>query len=183
MARRIAFVLGGALCVWDDLAAARALCEPHVIVAVNDIGTVFADQIDYWVSYHLDQLAKWSDIRKMKGLPPARELWSGLASSRNGPKFLKRHPNRGGSSGMLATCIALDNAEATHVILCGVPIDPEMRHFSDKYKGKPWKDGKNYQRHWEEKHAYFRNRVKSMSGWTAQLLGEPTLDWLKGDLC
>lgn len=181
VARRIAFVIGGAACVWEDLKRARNLCVPDIVAVVNDMGVDYAGKIDYWVSYHSDRLAKWADQRKKKGLPPPAQFWSGLAPVRFAPRKLRHHTNRGGSSGMLGAYVALDEGQATHVILIGVPINPEMPHYHSHNRNQAWKDGKNYQRHWRQKYDELHGRVKSMSGWTAELLGSPTIEWLRGD--
>src|SRR5262245_8962788 len=54
--KSIAFVLGGAKCVWADLASAQVLCIPNTVVVVNDIGVDYPGKIDHWVSYHSDFL-------------------------------------------------------------------------------------------------------------------------------
>lgn len=179
--RRLAFVLGGAKCVWADLEQARSLAFPDVVLAVNTIGVDYADHIDYLVSYHSDLLAVWARRRKERNLPAPTWLWTGKALSKHAPRSVKQHDSRGGSSGLLATQIALDDAAATHVILVGVPMDPTMRHYHDNKKGNPWKDGTHYHGHWRQRLSVLNGRVKSMSGWTKDLLGEPTKRWLEGD--
>lgn len=179
--RTIAFVLGGAVCVWDDLLAAQDLCSPDVVLAVNDMGVDYPDELDYLVSYHSNMIPRWVRLRKERGLPPPAALWTGKALSRHAPQSIKQHDSRGGSSGLLATQIALDAAKATHVILIGVPMDSTMRHYHDNHKGQQWKDGKHYHGHWWHRKDSFNDRVRSMSGWTKKLLGEPTARWLKGE--
>lgn len=176
--RLTALVIGSAKCVWDDLYVSSLLFDPDITIAVNKIGVVYIGNIDHWVSYHADLLSKWSTLRKQAGLSPVKNFWSGLATSRHEPRDVKRHANRGGSSGLLATCIALDELQASKVVLAGIPIDPTMGHFDNV--NKAWRDGKNYQTHWIQKKNYFNDRVRSMSGWTSELLGKPTIDWLKG---
>ena len=176
--RNVAFVLGGAESVWNDLESARALCLPDMVVCVNEIGVDYPDEIDHWVSYHGDLLARLVKRREKLGLPNAKKLWMGLAKSRKAPKGIKHHPNKGGSSGLMATWIALDN-DATHVILCGIPIDPKMKHYHDRDKGQVWKEAVKYHRHWKETVNRFNGRVRSCSGWTKELLGPPTREWLE----
>ena len=173
----ITFVLGGAQCVWRDFEAAKALCTPDKIACVNDIGIEYPDKYDYWVSYHNINLQRWLRQRRERNLPDPNEIWTGEAKSRTDLKCLRRYKVRGGSSGMLATCIALSQG-ATHVVLAGVPMDPNMRHFHNDKKGKPWKEAKKYHKYWLEQLEFFNGRVRSMSGWTRETLGVPTLEWL-----
>jgi hypothetical protein len=84
----------------------------------------------------------------------------------------------GGSSGMLATFVALKEG-ASRVILCGIPMSPDMQHYHDVKKGRPWLEAKKYHRHWVGAEQEMADRVRSMSGWTATLLGQPTKEWLE----
>lgn len=174
-----AFVLGGAECVWDDLESARAISSPDIVCCINDIGVDYIGDIDYWVSYHADKLVIWVNKRKKLGLTPARELWTGNVRTRFLPANIKKFKNTGGSSGLLATRLLLDESDATHIILCGVPLNPDMPHYHNAKNRQPWKDGRTYQKHWIEQKASLSKRVKSMSGWTAELLGTPTRKWLE----
>jgi hypothetical protein len=177
--RKIAFVLGGAECVWKDLEKARKLCTPDLTIVVNDIGIEYPHPIDFWVSYHSNMLTRWAAKRDGLGLPRPREFWTGSVLNSGSPRGTRTHKNTGGSSGMLATCVAIDG-NATHTILIGIPMDVNMKHFNDKNYGRAWKDGKNYLHHWTLKAPEFDGKVKSMSGWTAELLGRPTKEWLEG---
>ena len=44
-------------------------------------------------------------------------------------------------------------------------------------KEKKWTGVGNYLDAWERNKRYFEGRVKSMSGMTKELLGEPTQEW------
>lgn len=174
---KLAFVVGGAQCVWNDLTHVRNLvAEPDIVVAVNDVGTVYPFPLDHWVSYHTSLLVKWVDKRRRNGFPDAKCLWTGAARPSNSDRNIKVFRESGGSSGYLGTRVALAHAEK--VILVGVPLDPEMPHFNDSHSGKPWKDGKTYFDRWKDKAPELRGRVRSMSGMTRALLGEPTGMWL-----
>ena len=62
-----AVVLGGAQCVYDDLARAKALLgEPDMVIAVKDIGMEYP-KIDYWCSYHIDRMPRELGIRRKLG--------------------------------------------------------------------------------------------------------------------
>jgi hypothetical protein len=175
--RKIAFVIGGASCVWHDWNRARFLCVPDVSVLINDMGVDYPGAVDLWVSYHQNLLAEWIKKRKKLGLPDATKHFVGPGRCRKGVPGAKVIKVHGGSSGLLATYAALKE-HATHVILTGVPLDTQQGHVLGKYKGEGWPDGKNYQGHWKRDFKALRGKVRSMSGFTRDLLGEPTLDWL-----
>lgn len=164
--------------MWADLASARHLCEPHVVVAVNDIGVDYPGRVDHWVSYHSDSFAKWVNKRAEKGLPPAGQFWVGVGGpTHHAPKGTQTIDVRGGSSGMLATFVALKFA--TRVILCGIPMDQKMRHYHEGKRGMPWTEATKYHRHWQDALPLLGDAVRSTSGWTAGLLGKPTKTWLE----
>lgn len=177
----IAFVLGGAECIWADLESAQSLCSPHIVVAVNDIGVDYPGRIDHWVSYHTDFLDKWARLRAARGMPDIQHYWTGKGGpTKSAPKGTRTVNAVGGSSGMLATYVAL-KVDAAKVILCGIPIDAKMPHYHKHKKGAAWTEALKYQKHWREAaNNDFRDRVRSMSGWTAELLGSPTKEWLEG---
>lgn len=177
--RVVAFVLGGAECVWQDYQGARKLCVPDIVICVNDIGVHYPDYIDHWVSFHADHFRKWVAERKKAKLPAAGQLWTGPYLAKYAPANIRQVKHRGGSSGMLGTVIATQIVQATHTILCGVPMDPKMRHFHNAKNGKPWYDGRNYHKNWIEEKLKLLGRVKSMSGWTAELLGKPDSEWIE----
>ncbi len=60
------------------------------------------------------------------------------------------------------------------MVLCGVPLDPAEAHYDDD---KRWADAGNYRRGWVT-HKDEMSSVRSMSGWTSQLLGAPDREWL-----
>ena len=176
---KTALVIGGASCVWDDLnCASRLGCEFDLIIVVNDIGIDWNNRIDAWCSYHSDLLQVWTEKRERLKLPRAGELWCGPVKPRHIKIPMQCLRTKGGSSGMLGAFIALEK-KADKIVLCGIPLDPNMNHFNNKQHGKPWKDGKHYQKHWRENLPALQDKVKSFRGFTGKLLGAPTPDWIK----
>ena len=176
---KLAFVLGGAECVWADLQSARCLCPPDIICCVNDIGIDYPGPIDYWVSYHLNKLILWEEERYKRRLSAARHLCTGNVRDRYTPKNVLKFKNTGGSSGLLATRFLMDKTDVTHIILCGVPLNPDMPHYHSGQNNKPWKEGRTFQKHWIDQAEVLKTKVRSMQGWTAELLGKPTKEWLE----
>lgn len=172
-----ALVLGGAAGVWEEAAAVRKLFKPDLIIATNHAGRDYPQRVDHWVSFHVELLPGWIAAREQAGLPPAGQYWSverRLVAST--PLEVRRVPNWGGSSGLLAVTVALDLG-CGRVVVCGCPLDMLAGHYDDP---KPWRDAGNYRRAWRARQTQMA-AVRSTSGWTRELLGSPTRGWLHED--
>jgi len=117
----------------------------------------------------------WIPARRKKGLPDAGQLWH--------PRHRGKWPGSipieswGGSSGMLCIAVAFE-LECTHIVLAGVPMVKLNNHFDDP---KPWFECRQYHSVWKKLQPKLQGRVKSLSGWTKDLLGEPTEEWLNNE--
>lgn len=171
-----ALVLGGALSLFDDEAEVRAMgFEPDIIVATNHAGRDREGPVDHWCSFHVELFPLWLRQRREAGRPEPGQLWS--CHARPAPEGLPRvrkAANWRGSSGLLAVTVALELG-ATHVVLCGVPLRKEGEHYD---KPGLWRDAGNYRKGWVEHAAEMNGRVRSMGGWTEELLGRPDPAWL-----
>jgi hypothetical protein len=176
---KLAVVLGGASCVWADLEELRGMANPDIVVAVNDVGTVYPHELHHWASYHAGYFTRWVEQRQKNGLPGTPVLWTGKRLPRGLRSDIKIFDLFGGSSGLLGAHIAMQCAD--RVVLAGVPMDPTMQHYHGRDRGKPWKDAKSYHRHWQVLAPRLRPHLRSMSGWTRDLLGSPTPTWLQGE--
>lgn len=171
-------VLGGANTVWEDLAEASNLGQFDAVVAVNDIGVAYAGELAAWVSLHPSKLPRWIAKRRENGFAPAQSYWAhkgpseGIAATLPGFSIMD---DTGGSSGLLAVRVALAIG-ATHVVLCGVPMDADKGHFFDQQE---WKDAWKYRDAWLRMQPEMSGQVRSMSGWTRSQLGAPDKDWLR----
>lgn len=172
-----ALVLGGAKSVFEDELAARDLgFHPDIIVATNHAGRDRPGRVDHWVSFHKELFPLWLKERRAKGEPDPGALWT--CSPGPAPEGLdlplRRAANWRGSSGLLAVTVALDLG-ASHIVLCGVPLRKEGEHYD---KPGMWRDAGNYRGGWVSNASAMAGKVKSMGGWTAELLGEPGPVWL-----
>lgn len=170
--RLTALVLGGANCLADDKAAALALFDPDLIVACNHAGRDDPGRIDHWATMHPELFPMWLRARRAAGRPEAGKLWH----ARHRPTTVGSEPieSWGGSSGLLCVSVAI-HLGATHVVLAGVPMDKRNAHYD---KPGLWTEARQYWPSWERHRAAMQGRVKSMSGWTHNLLGGPTEEWL-----
>lgn len=169
---RTALVLGGAECVFRDIEAATALFEPAGVVGVNILGIHWPGRFEAWVSLHGDRLPLWAERRRRRALPPHHRL----IGPEDAPHRFPGQENTGSSS-LFAVKVALDVLGFDRVVVCGAPLVPEAAHFDDP---APWKAARLYREGWREALPHIADRVRSCSGWTAELLGTPTPDWIGG---
>lgn len=174
-------ICGGGEGVWVEREEALDLlavvgAEP-VSLAINEAGIYHPDPLDHWVSLHPDKLVvepnEWALQRERNGGSPAGTVWSVTRLHSTVDRTVRNW--NGGSSGLLATDAAVNGLGLSHVILCGVPIDARPNEF----KGEPWAQFERFQAAWKRAQPKMAGRVRSMSGWTRELLGSPTLDWLE----
>jgi len=182
VALRTALVLGGAATVWEDVDAALELGEFDGAVACNDAGVTWPGVLDAWVSLHSHQFPAWLVQRRARGLSDHKATWGHLGDdgkpkgfSDRSTRYLFDGQTRSGSSGLFALKVALIDLGFDRAVLCGVPMTPEAGHFFDP---KRWDGAAEHRAGWQQALPIIANRARSMSGWTATLLGTPTEDWL-----
>lgn len=170
-----ALVLGGARSVWADREAAMKLFQPIHVLATNETGRDLDGRVDHWVSMHPEKMSEWVRGRAKLGNEPALNLWKPKHKQPFPGLEMKSAPSWGGSSGLLAVTVALIALEVEFVIVAGCPLLNEECHYFDQ---KVWREAHQYRAAWVRYLPQMRNRVKSMSGWTRELLGEPDMGWL-----
>lgn len=164
----IALILGGAPSVWDDLEEAEALLNSRtrLIVAANLAGIAYGGRLDAWASLHGDLLTGWLTQRLEAGGNTELRTFT-----------TDEVPERwAGSSGLYATQAALFEMGACGAILCGVPMDSEAGHFTGR---SPWESTASYRKAFEAALPLIGGRVRSMGGWTADVLGRPAKPWVE----
>lgn len=166
----LAAVLGSASGGMDELATLRRLTAVTAVFAVNDAAADYPGDLAAFVTLHPEKLATWLPKRRS---PPAEVIaheshplatrvveyqWPGMTGS--------------GSSGLFAVKVALEQFD--RVVLCGVPMDPFRAHYFD---GAPWFEVDSFTAAWKYALPHLLG-VRSMSGWTAGLLGTPDEEFL-----
>lgn len=171
-----AIVLGGADCVWDDLASLGNLADTADIIAVNDSGYAYEGEIKYWVSLHPEKFKIWEPMRAARtketnyikigyakqGKDKRQELSDEYTQNWRNAQGVELS----GSSGLFAAKVALEKGY-DEIILCGVPMDCR----TNIHRGKQWAEFKNYTAAWEAFKDKLLGKVRSQSGWTKNLLG------------
>lgn len=168
-----ALILGGAQCVWQDAVNALRLFTPDAVFAVNDMIAEWPGRLDYAVSLHPDKLSVFVRAREQHGYSSGFQTWAHKASARDGVQ--KTTADWRGSSSLLAVKIAIVEEKFDAVVLAGVPMSKEQGHFKRR---KPWTSAEMYRKGWHLHLGEIAPYVRSLSGWTRELLGEPTPTWL-----
>lgn len=174
-----ALILGGGAGVWDEvLELENNIYRKQwdgLVVAANDVGCHWPRDLDHWASLHPDKFQAWEELRARYGFSQTYEKWGRKA--RFGGRTVV--PWAGGSSGMLAVQVA-QTVGALRVVLCGIPMT-ETPHFEESviHDDRPWKACAGHWRAWEKHIGKMHGWVRSMSGRTLELLGRPTLEWLR----
>lgn len=180
-----ALVLGDAKCVRQDAARALNMFEPDAVCATNNIGRDWEGRLDYWCTLHPESTRDWSG-----GIQKA--LADRLEAGRNRPQIWghknasgidrvtqddpKTSPWLKGSTGLLCVrALRLEGFE--RIVLSGVPMSKDGGHY---YDSKDWLQFDHYTAAWKTLRDELAPYVRSMSGYTRQLFGEPTAGWLAG---
>lgn len=180
-------IFGRAMGAFEEAEAANKLCTFDIVTCCGRSGYAWPGRVDHWCTWHPNLLPMLVQKRKDAGYEPVGKFWSGIhRGMKQGANHLKSYKPGvspmpalewvkcdGGSSGLLAIMVNLTLADK--IVLAGIPLDPEREHFD---KPGIWTDGKNYRKTWERNKPLFQDKVRSMSGWTAELLGMPTEEWL-----
>lgn len=169
---RTCIILGGADCVWDDLAS--YVGPNQGVIACNDIGTQWHGDLLAWVSLHADRFDEWI-VRRREFDYPDPVWFIGHQKVRTTKVEVTpmeyRFPGQkaSGSSGLFCAKVALIDLGFDEVVFCGVPMTGQ-RHFIG---GRPWDAYEQFRKGWEEVPQKYLNRMASMSGWSADLVGRP----------
>lgn len=175
---KVAFVLGGANTLSSDHERALKLLgrEPDTMIMTNDTARDWKGDVPHFCTLHTEKMPKWIADRKAQGLPDALNYWtSNVKTIPPEHKGLYRNVKSwNGSSGLLGVTVAL-HLGYEKVILCGVPLDKKACHYFDD---KDWMDAPRYRSAWTKHLHLMKGKVKSFTGWTNLILGEPTEEWL-----
>lgn len=172
-----AIVIGGAVDWRREYLEALMLCDTDVELWVcNDQIETFEGWAHHGVTLHPPKLPVWLAMRKHMCRKRIDRIWCHRPSAGVTDVVGDRKGDWKGSVGLHAARCALSVGH-TKVILCGVPMTPEGGHY---IRGKaPWKDCLGFRPGWLAHLDVLSGKVKSYSGWTKELLGEPTEEWLR----
>lgn len=175
MARLSALIIGGANTLEADRREAERLFSPDLIIGCNHAARDEPGRIDHFVSMHGELIPKWLEARRKFRRPEPGAVWH----ARHRPclaEGARPIESWGGSSGLLCVAVAW-HLGVERIVLAGIPMVKTARHYDDE---RYWNEARQYWPAWERRQEQLRERVRSMSGWTRDLLGPPTEAWLNG---
>ena len=163
-------VLIGCAPGWEiDLSRFASVCQFFDIGAIG-LDCPYEGKIDYFFTYHPEDIKKYEAKRKANGLSRNYLVVSHTQAEEEGLVDITiRYQSPSGSSAMLGTLFALETGYEK-IILCGCPLTGFNR---DKISYSPFQEG------WMARKSLVIGKVKSLSGWTSEFLGTPTEEWLK----
>jgi len=185
-------ILGTAPSMWTDLLQFRAQFDSDRewdLIAVNGAGFLYEEPIDLWVSVHGNHLVKWVRKRHDLGYDMDFAAYGNFGRYENIPDGITawNKPHGNGSSGLFAVLVALELGYE-RLVLCGVPLEGQRRYGygNPNDKSEPDENGlvtgdtdyKHYRTGWYKRRGALEEHVRSMGGWTAEYLGEPTDEWV-----
>ena len=178
--------------MWEDWEHSQVITGPHVsICAIKYAGVLWPGEIDYWVSLHVEKFQPFISKREEMGYPPAeriivhreqlpREFGKWQFPEGNvtiQPEFRWTKNGSSGSSSLYAIkCLMKEGYEK--IILCGCPMDSNAGHLEPDAKKRFGKSAEHFKKGWGQALPFIGENVRSMSGWTRELLGEPDRGWL-----
>lgn len=168
----LALVLGCAENVWADAAGALSTCTPDAVFAVKDMMARWPLRIDYGVTLHPDRTDEYLRERARHNLSTDFQVW---AHKQHGSKAIhKTTKDWAGSSGLFAIKIAREQ-DFGGIILAGVPMESKFGHVRRKAS---WGAAKAFRNGWIHHAEELKPYVRSMSGWTREVFGAPTPEWI-----
>jgi hypothetical protein len=169
--KKILVIVGSAPCTIADLRAVKGIDADYLAVGL-DAADKWLGRYEYFASYEPFDIPRFFKRRRLLGgnmdiitysHEPYYEDVVYVFRELTPPEPEKM--GYSGSSALLAVKVGL-RLGYRKIIVCGCPLD----------EGKYIK----YQRGWLLCADMIRDTVRSMSGWTKELLGAPTAEWING---
>jgi hypothetical protein len=177
---KIALVLGGADCVFDDIAAFRAFgVEPDIVTGCNDVIARWEGHLSAACTLHPSRFDRWLRERAEAGLSaPGFAYVDECKGDKWGfdeTPYKFEGQKSSGSSGLYALIFALVDLGADRAVICGIPME-NRPHF---HGPAPWGGYRFHRRGWSDALPQIKDRARSLSGWTREILGAPDREWLQ----
>lgn len=176
---RKCLVLGAAACLWEDIDKALSIGGYDAVIAAKLAGIAWPGELHSWVTLHPEWMAGYRKRRADKGYPEPRETVGngpGKGVDRVADARWPEQRNRSGSSGMFAAKVALDEG-FERIVLCGIPMTQQVGRIDGR---DGWPAAKTYRAAVLRSKHRLIGKVRSVSGWTEELLGSPDPEWLQG---
>ncbi len=181
---KVMVIIGAASGWLVDLRGLQNICKNFDVTAIG-LDCAYYDHIDYFATYHIEDIKPYYRKRKNLGLNLDYKVVSHTDDyiKYNKEKTFRKLDLEGlrvdivipykkpsGSSALLGVFLAL-KLGYEKIVLCGCPMQGIIVKTNSKYD--------LFQKGWIPNKDMVMNKVKSMSGWTKEFLGEPTKEWIE----
>ena len=165
-------IIGSAPCVYADIERAQVFGDFDVMAIGIDALDKYSGAFAFVASNHQEDIMPIHAVMLQRSeacgyngpyLMIAPEHWRGV-------QIVEPYRPPSGSSAITGAFAAI-RLGYEKIILCGCPLT------GNAPEGNPYEA---FRPGWETHRAVFDGIVKSMSGWTRDLLGAPTEEWLNG---
>lgn len=161
-------IIGGGRCVWEDLEKTSI----GTVMVINDIGCHFHQRVDHWVTLHPEYMPGWLHYRTGHCYGEGAVPKTHSHKNHKDISHAWEISNIGGTSGLFACQVALVMGYEK-IVLAGVPCDNSGHYFDKPSVNTNLKDNAVHSVWQWAKNNVFEGRVKSLSGYTRDWLGEP----------
>lgn len=185
----VLLVLGDGDCMRDDLANFMQFYEPHDVAALGRCIKEYPGKVLHWMNADGPSAVHWAKnlingngtIRHTLGECDGFDVdWDMEQPDYNFEEITHQKGRIHGSSAMFATLAGLEMGYSK-IVLAGCPMDHNGHwYFGEKNAdtlGPIWL-GADVMAWLDFKEAPESEKVRSMSGYTAKILGSPTKGWL-----
>lgn len=176
-----ALVLGGGDTLLDDLNRVAALdLQYEATVACND-AIAIPPVLLAAVTLHPEKYHLWLGTRRSNGFPEPAFLFTHKVTKRFHEPSVRLtdydFPGQEASmtSAVMAAKVAMLDLGFDKVVFCGVPMTKTPHYFG----GDIWDIADHYMKRWRSIAPEYQARMRSLSGRTRDLLGEPTREWTR----
>jgi len=186
---KLALVVGSAACIWADAKAARELCNFDAVCCIKRAGIEWPEAFQFWATLHPEMMDDFEARRKANGLPGGYEIVAPLANEvgMHGKKGNVKHRisyrwpgmNSSAGSGLYGAKAMIDLGY--YVVLAGIPMNNEPHFLKHELWGTgDWNGLDSFLNGFEKSLPFLKDKCRSMSGRTKELLGLPDPTWLNG---
>lgn len=140
-------------------------------MALNDAIAHYPGRIDYAVSLHPECMKDWQ-----KGRKGNQDFVTVSLGESPGARIDHTIPElwRGGSSSLYACQVAIELFGFREILLCGVPMTDTLHAtFFEGEEPTVFAGSARFRHGWIRSQSLLKPYVRSMSGWTRELLGGP----------
>lgn len=177
MQNKILIVMGSDQCLFDDLAQIKKSVTLNAdYMAINSAGVMYLDYIHHWATYHPHCFPGYECVRRnyKANLDYFSHSHKGHINIETGKEMIthiwplpKVNPGYtdfvSGSSTLFGVEVGL-NLGYEKIIVCGAPLCGSRSDGGDEWE--------TFHEAWKRALPILKSKVKSMSGWTKQVLDE-----------